>query len=74
MVVGIAFRRGSLDVVVVFLADVKLAAHDRLHAILVRRIDEMHCAKDIAVVGHGNRRHALLLHVFAELLYVAGAV
>jgi len=34
----------------------------------------MHGAEDVTVVGHGNGRHAELLHAMAELFYVAGAV
>ncbi len=74
MVVGIAVGRGALDVVVVLLADVKLAADDRLHAGLVGRIHEMDRAEDIAVVGHGDRGHAQLFHALDELFHVAGAV
>ena len=58
MVIGVAFGRRAFDVVVVFLADVELAADDRLDPVLVRRIHKMHRAKDIAMVGHGDGGHA----------------
>ena len=73
VVVGVAFGRRA-RCVVVFLADVKLAADDRLDAGLVRRIHEMHRAEDVAVVGHGHGGHAQLLHPLDKLLDVAGAV
>jgi hypothetical protein len=74
VVIGIAFRRSALDVVVVFLADVKLAADDRLHSRLVGRVDEMHRAKDVAMVGHGDCGHTELFHALDELFHVASAV
>ena len=74
MVIGIAVGRSAFDVVVVLLADVKLAADDRLHSGLVRGIHEMDCAEDVAVVGHGDRGHAQLFHALDKLFHVAGAV
>ena len=74
MVVGVAVRRGPRDDVIVFLADVKLAAHDRLDAGLMRRIHKMYRAKDIAVVGHGHGRHAQLVNALDQFLDVASAV
>ena len=71
MVVGVAFGRGA---VIVLFADVKFAADDRLDAVLVRRVDEMHRAKNIAVVGHGHGGHAQFLYALAELFDVASAV
>ena len=74
MVIGIAFGRRALDVVVFLLADVQFAAHDGLHSRLLRRIHKVHRAEDIAVVGHGDRGHTQFLHPLAEFLHVAGAV
>ena len=74
MVVGIAVGRRALDVVVILLADVKLAPDNRLDARFVRGIHKMHCAKNIAVIGHGDRRHAQLLDAFNQFFDVAGAV
>ena len=59
---------------VVFLADVQLASDDRFDPMLVGRIDEVHCAKDIAVIGHGHGGHAELFHSLAELFDVTGAI
>ena len=74
VVVGVAVGRRALDVVVVLLADVKLAADDRLDSGLVRRIHEVDRAEDVAVVGHGDRGHAQLFHALDKLFHVAGAV
>jgi hypothetical protein len=41
---------------------------------LVRGIDEMYGAKDIAVIGHSDRGHSQLAHMFAEFFDVTGAV
>ena len=61
--------------VVVFLADVQLATDDRLDArMLVRRVDKMDCAKNVAMVGHGHGGHAQLLHALAEFFDITGAV
>jgi hypothetical protein len=34
----------------------------------------MHGTKNIAVIGHGNRRHAQFFRALAEFVHVAGAV
>ena len=60
--------------VIVLFADVQFAPDDRLHPMLVRRIDEMHGAEDVAVIGHGHRGHAEFLHALAELFDVTGAI
>ena len=52
MVVVVALRIGAM---VFLLADVKLAAQDRLDALLLRRLKEVHRAIDIAVIGDRNR-------------------
>ena len=74
MVIRIALGRRALDVVIVFLADVKLAAHDRLDARMVRSIDEVYRAENITVVGHRHGRHAQLFHAVAKLFDVASAI
>ena len=74
MVIGVPLGRSAADVVIVLLADVKFAAHDRLHARLVGRIHKMHGAKNIAVVGHGDGRHAQLFYTLNQLFDVARAV
>jgi hypothetical protein len=60
--------------VVVFLADVKFAAHDRFHPDLVRGIHKMHRAKNVTVVGHGNRGHAEFMNPVNKFLDVASAI
>src|SRR5215469_7496390 len=74
MVVGVAFRRHPAGMMVFLFADIKLAPDDRLDSGGLGRIHEVHCAEDVAVVGHGDRRHAELFHPVDELLNVAGAV
>ena len=74
MVISVALGWSALDVVVVLLADVELAADDRLHPGLVGGIDEMDRAKDVAMIGHGHRGHPELFHALDKLLHVAGAV
>ena len=55
-------------------ADVQLAADDRLDAGVLRGIEEMDCAEDVAVIGHGNGGHVQGLGAFAELGGVASAI
>jgi hypothetical protein len=71
VIVGIAFGGGA---VIVLFADVEFASDNRLHAMLVCGIDEMHGAKDIAVIGHCDSGHSQLAHMFAEFFDVTGAV
>ena len=59
---------------VLVLADVELAAEDRLDALLLGRVEEMHRAVDVAVVGHGDGLLAQPRHALTELVDVAGAV
>src|SRR5262249_2945401 len=59
---------------VLLLADIQLAADDRLHARRFRGIHEMHGAEYVAVIGHRDRRHAEFLHPVHKLLDVASAV
>ena len=74
VVVVVAVGRRAVHAVVVLLADVELAADDRLDAVLLRGIVEMHRAEDVAVVGDGDGRHVQLGHARHELVDVAGAV
>ena len=59
---------------IVLLADIQLASHDRLDPGLVRRINEMHRAKNVAVIRHGHGRHTEFFHAIDKLLNVASAV
>ena len=52
---------------VFLLADVELAAQDRLDSRFFGGIDEMHGAEDIAVIGHGDRGHIEFLDALAKL-------
>ena len=74
MVVSIAFGRGPFDVVIVLLADVKLATDDRFDARCFGRIHEVDGAEYIAVIGHGHGGHAQLFHALDKFFHVAGAV
>ncbi len=71
VVVAVAFGRGA---VVVFLADVEFATNDGLDSGMLRSVDEVDCAKDVAVVGHGHGGHAQLFYAVAEFFDVTGAV
>ena len=59
---------------VVFLADVKLAAEDGLDSLLFRRVEEVHRAIDVAVIGHGDGGLAQRVDVLHQLVDIAGAV
>ena len=41
---------------------------------MLGRVDEVDCAKNVAVVGHGHGRHAQLFYALAEFFDVTGAV
>jgi hypothetical protein len=71
MVIVIALRIGA---VVVLLADIKLAAQNRLNSPLLRRLKKMNRAVDIAVVGNRNRLLPNLGNMVDQPLNVAGAV
>ena len=71
MVVAIALGRGAM---VFLLADVKLAAQDRLHARFFGGIVECHRAEDVAVVGDGHGGHVEFLDAPDQALDFAGAV
>src|SRR5215471_12440201 len=59
---------------IVLLADVELAADDRLDSLLLRGIYKMDRAIDVAMVGHGHGLLPDLAHTRHQLLDVAGAV
>ena len=71
VVVAVALRRGAM---VVLFADVELAPEDRLDTRIFGGVDEVDCAEDVAVVGHGDRGHAEFLDAFDQALDLAGAV
>ena len=71
VVVAVALRRGAM---VFLLADVKLAAQDRLHPRFFSGIDECHRAEDVAMVGHGDRGHVEFLDAADQALDLASAV
>ena len=71
VVVGVALGRGAM---VFLLADVELAAEDRLHARFFGGVHERHRAEDVAVIGHGDRRHLQLLDAADQALDLASAV
>ena len=60
--------------VVVFFADVELAAEDGLEALLLHGVEEVDGAVDVAVVGHGGGGLADFFEVGGELVDIAGAV
>jgi len=74
VVVSVTVRRRTLNPMIIFFADVELAADDRLNSRSFRRIHEMNGTEDIAVVGHGHGRHAKLFCTMAELLDITSAV
>ncbi len=59
---------------IVLLADVELAAQDRLDALLLGRVKKVDCAVDVAVVCDGDGLLADPVHVGHQLVDVAGAV
>ena len=71
MVVLVAFAGSA--VVLVF-ADVEFAAEDGLDAFGLGRVEEVHRAVDVAVVGHGDGFLAESGDAVDEFINVAGAV
>ena len=71
MVVAVAFGRGAM---IFLLADVELATQDRLDARFFGGVDEPDRAEDVAVVGHGDRRHVEFLDALDQALDLASAV
>jgi hypothetical protein len=74
MVVSVAIGRGALDVVIVLFANIKFAANDGFHSVFMGGVHEMHRAKNISVVSHGDGGHAKFFHALAQFLYVASPV
>src|ERR1700738_2121439 len=74
VVISVAVGWSAGDDVIVFLADVELAAPDRLDPDLVRGIYKMHRAKNVAMVGHGHCGHAKFMNPINKFLDVASAV
>src|SRR5258708_24417671 len=74
MVVRVAIGRRALDAMIIFLANIKLAANDRLDPRSLRGIHKMHRAKNIAVVSHRHGRHTQLFYAMTKLLDVTSAV
>ncbi len=71
VVVAVALGRGAM---VFFLADVELAADDRLDPNFLGGVDELDRSEDVAMVGHGHGGHAQLLDALDELLGFACSV
>ena len=71
VVVAVAFGRGTM---IFLLADIKFAAQYRLDARFFGGVGEGDCAKDVAVVGHGDRRHLEFLDAVDQALDVTSAV
>lgn len=59
---------------IVLLADVKLAAENRVNVVLLRCVEELHGAVNIAVIRHGDGFLAHALDVRQQLVYVAGPI
>ena len=74
MIVGITIRRCAFDAVIVLLANVQLAADDGLDSRSLGSIHEVHGAKNIAMVGHGNGGHLIALNDAHHLLDVASTI
>ena len=58
MVIRVTFRRRAM---VFFLADVQLATQDGLHTRIFGCVGKLHRAKDVAMIGHGDRWHVEFL-------------
>ena len=71
MVIVVALRFGAM---VLFLADVELAAQDRMNAVAFRRFEKMDRAINVAVVGNGDRFLADVRDALDQLFDIAGAV
>ncbi len=60
--------------VVFVLADVEFAAEDGLDGLLLHGVEEVDCAVDVAMVGHGGGGLADFAEVAGEFVDVAGAI
>src|SRR5437868_2423096 len=74
MIVGVALRRGALDVVVLLLTDIEFTSDDGFNASLMGSINEVYGAENVAMIGHSHGRHSQFMDAGDELLHVAGAV
>ena len=63
-----------LRAVILRLAHVKFAAQNGLDALGLGRLKKMHCAVDVAVVGHGHGLLPQRRHAVHKLINVASAV
>ena len=59
---------------IVGLGEIELAAEDRLDVLLLHRVEEVHRAVDVAVVGHGRGGLADLVQVRGQFIDVAGSI
>ena len=71
VVVAVSLGRGAM---VFLFADVQFAAQNRLYSRIFGGIGEGYRAKNIAMIGHGDRRHVEFLDPVDEALNVASAV
>jgi hypothetical protein len=71
MVIVVALRVGTM---ILFFADVKLAAEDRLNALFPGRLKKMHGAVNVAVIGDGDSLLADAGDAVYELFHVARSV
>src|SRR5262249_19232638 len=51
-----------------------LAPDDRMYARALRRVIKLDRAEEVAVIGHGDRRHLLLDRDLHQLVDIAGSV
>ena len=56
------------------LRDVHFAADHRMDAVLLGLVVKLHRAEQVAVVGHSDRGHLLLLHLLHQLRDLAGSI
>jgi hypothetical protein len=71
VVILVTFGRGAM--VIVF-ADVELASEDGLDSLLLHSVEEVDCAVDVAMVGHGGSGLADFAEMTGEFVYVAGTI
>src|SRR6185369_4073435 len=74
MSVGVALRRGTLDVVVLLLTDIEFTSDDGFDASLMGSINEVYGAENVAVIHHSDGRHPQFLHPRDEFLHIASTV
>ena len=59
---------------VALLRDVNFATDDRVNTLRRRFVIKLHGAEEVAMVGHGHRRHVLPFHLRHQLFNVTGSV